>query len=1190
MPPRKGPPPPIDRPLSRAYLREFVGWSTAYPPGQSEPNSLRLMENVNVDRNGALQVRYGLRYLTYTETPGLDPEQPDAPGTSLGLEVIGSPELFYQNDGSPALLFAVRETGPTLMKDRVGFRVALFNQVEHVVHTIDDPEVGFLVPQGFDILNFNKGTTHVEYLQINNRILALSNNGEPARMFFVGGQKMAKRLKAISVPDWNDAHKLTAFHPDAGWINGRTSTTRINTVLNPSFEIGTRFWTKSAATRWKTVEDPGVQGSMVLEVESAPTRTNMVPIPLHEESSPWFTGWLPGVGNPTLSANNGYLQISPQNDQEFLANGPRIIDSVVSDGKYQVALDIQADGGAKPIIVLESFAANGMPLGSRVVDIDITQGRWVSPALDASTGAVSLQLHLGGRGTPEQASVQFRNLVVCPNGEPTDMFHGGSGVDYYWTGAEDKSASVYHPPRDITVQTNPYAIIKGPNPVAGSISLKKMQAADSTANVSVLVYTSNYTNPNKEGTSVEPTADVAVGTDWARFGALRSPVVGGYVSSALQVIFYAAKRGERFRMGAGMMETAASYTLPYFDGSTPSDADTVHKWYGVFSNLPHEGPSQEIQYGGTGTMGPETPTEKTLFAAKTGETVAKMNPYKIAFFYTFENEIGESAGSRITEQRISRPWSNWVWETPNAAGEPSGTYTPTPEAVADQLVVQLPQSVYDTAVLEGALRWNLYAFAWSDQEPVPVVAQLVATQDINPDQSEGAAPLPYEIAGWIRVTPSRRATTDDTVLPTQENRVNSSIPPQHRNGLVAGDRMVLVGSPSQPATISWSSSAPGRYTMFTPNRGGGQKTLTSGNLNLPYSVVLWQNPQSIDTLTILCSDDNGRSTSYYMQPASLQAGNTGLASIMGFEETTSTPGTVAPFGAEVLNNALYRPLDRFLLKSTASNYNINHKTQTDKIANMWRLLESRQWIMSGQLDNRLFYLVHNPRGELLIPGCKGNEIWVYDVAAENGHWARFLVQGSALKPITIGAQSYMSVSCPDGVYYFDESYLKDDYTDYQGLVRQRPIPWMFETNTQGANRAHDAWAHLQQVGVVLGNFRGSLKYGVRGWSLNGKRVDISKIATDKDEPPPPEQKWDIEDVLLIRRDMKEWYFYASSLEGVPGTGQIGVVQYRYTPVSVNVGYEFGSIETFEYGADAGSNGTAYSRNGIPQTYLDYARP
>lgn len=52
---------PIDRPLSKAYLREFTGWSTAYPPGLSDPTSLRQMENAWITREGAAAIRPGMR-------------------------------------------------------------------------------------------------------------------------------------------------------------------------------------------------------------------------------------------------------------------------------------------------------------------------------------------------------------------------------------------------------------------------------------------------------------------------------------------------------------------------------------------------------------------------------------------------------------------------------------------------------------------------------------------------------------------------------------------------------------------------------------------------------------------------------------------------------------------------------------------------------------------------------------------------------------------------------------------------------------------------------------------------------------------------------------------------------------------------------------------------------------------------
>src|SRR6188768_1401078 len=99
MPPKKRPPAPIDRPRS-----------TAYPPGLSEPNSIRVMENVQVTREGAARVRPGLRSYMRTKSP---------------LPIVGSHEVFYLPTGK-AYLVAVRETvdvGTEDEREIVGFRV-----------------------------------------------------------------------------------------------------------------------------------------------------------------------------------------------------------------------------------------------------------------------------------------------------------------------------------------------------------------------------------------------------------------------------------------------------------------------------------------------------------------------------------------------------------------------------------------------------------------------------------------------------------------------------------------------------------------------------------------------------------------------------------------------------------------------------------------------------------------------------------------------------------------------------------------------------------------------------------------------------------------------------------------------------------------------------------------------------------
>src|SRR5690349_10608439 len=172
MPPKAKIPAPIDRPLSRAYLREFTGWSTAYPPGLSDPTSLRRMENVLINKDGSARIRPGLRYLSYETLPVDDPF---AEGVGIAETPVGTHEAFYLDNGDKAYLFAVLEDD-----NSVGFRVLIPKSEGSLVYALTDPEIGFDIPQTEATLNFpaddngEQKTTYVKYLQIDNKIFALS--------------------------------------------------------------------------------------------------------------------------------------------------------------------------------------------------------------------------------------------------------------------------------------------------------------------------------------------------------------------------------------------------------------------------------------------------------------------------------------------------------------------------------------------------------------------------------------------------------------------------------------------------------------------------------------------------------------------------------------------------------------------------------------------------------------------------------------------------------------------------------------------------------------------------------------------------------------------------------------------------------------------------------------------------------
>lgn len=1181
-------PAPIDRPLSRAYLRTFTGWSTAYPPGLSEPTSLRKMENLYVDRNGALCVRPGLKYLSFATTPDSNPDIDGDPGVAVDRPMVGTQEPFYITTGDEAqrcLLFAVRELDNT-----VGFRCMLFTGILPVVHHLTDVEIGFYIPQGEPAIAFSADTTHVEYLQIDNKILALSDAGEEVRLFNVGAKLSAKRLGAISMPQWEDTQKLRVVHPDSAWTNLQGLTTRRNELYNPSFEAGGAYWARSVAGAWRTVTSSPNSGTVRLELSSAPARHNIIHAPLTRVTTPsiGIMGWYSDktYGTPKLSVDGAYLKITdaagPGNFRAYAAKMNRGADANTS---YKVALDFAQGSAVDPFIQIGFYSASGALIGSmKTFWIPGSSGRYVSPAFTSPNGTTVMRLHVGGKNTGKGSTyVKVKSVVFCEADQSTTAFDGTSGTNYFWTGTAHKSSSVYHPPQDVSITSHRV-------PVKATKSFYASIFVTSTLAKNWALRVRSFDKDVKEVFGVDANGATTAGGGWVRASAGTAGASATSVSANFTITFPALARNELVFLDSAMIEVGVVAPNLYFDGSTPATATTTNSW--ADKTKPHHIYSvQSIKNVSTPTPAAETPTTKTLIAS--GGSAA--NPYKLALFYTFENEIGESFPSKIREIRTVRPWSNWNWETPNATGEPSGVPTDVAELCADQLVCTIPQEVYDQAVLDGALRWNLYAASWSDQDPVPVLAQLVSSKDIYPEDL-GNQPAAFADAGWMALTPRRGAGLNEMILPTAANRENSSTPPRSRNGLVAGDRMILLGDPvAGMATIRWTSNKPGAYTNFSPSKNGGSKTLTSGNLNIPASVVLWQNPQSVDTLTVLCLGVDGMSVSYYMQPAVINA-QSAATQVMGFEETTSTAGTVTPYGNDVLNNALFRPTDKSLLKSTASNYNISHKPQSDKIENMWRALRSKEWIMSAQLNNRLYYLVHNPYGENLLPGCKGNEIWVYDIAGEAGSWSRWLVQGLALRVVTVGAKDFLAVTKPEGLFYMDQDQRRDEYVvqdstsaDYLKVLTQ-PIPWSLETNTQGANRAHDAWAHLQFIQITLGNFQGTMKYGVRGLDTNGFVINAEKTMSDFGDLPTDGTSWDVDDALQVRRDMKEWFFYASSVDGLDGVGQLNFVQYRYTPVSVNIGYEMGSVETFEYGANVAEGANGYSVNGIVRNTLDYSRP
>ena len=181
----------------------------------------------------------------------------------------------------------------------------------------------------------------------------------------------------------------------------------------------------------------------------------------------------------------------------------------------------------------------------------------------------------------------------------------------------------------------------------------------------------------------------------------------------------------------------------------------------------------------------------------------------------------------------------------------------------------------------------------------------------------------------------------------------------------------------------------------------------------------------------------------------------------------------------------------------------------------------------------------------------------------------------------------MGVTTPQGVFILDDhAHMDQDHMDVETA-----IPWRIVTNTLGANRAHDQWAYVQQISVLLGNVGGTFRYGIRGHDQLGKYHNIFKTYRNPLFPNKGSQLMsDAEDPLLIKQVLKEWFFEASSVtegdEVLPSTGQISSVQFLFTPSGRNIGYQNGDIQTFEYGHAGDPWSQRSTINGVPVPRID----
>jgi hypothetical protein len=490
-------------------------------------------------------------------------------------------------------------------------------------------------------------------LQIDNKILALSNAGEPMRYFTVGTTKSAKRLNSIQRPAWNPSDKLTVVEPTQAWINSGVPTgTRTNLLTNPSFETNLNGWLIDTATeRVRSSSFAMVGGSWSMRLNSRPVKVNYMPTPLGTPAST-SSGWGAGSGiGDVAGATFAINGTSHRLRATFLANSitggsRRYFNAPLSVGiprqpsaeptplLYHACFEIATDGSFFDSVgcMIRFYDSNGTQIGT---DLDTSLSSVVGNRYDFYIGtipstAASARIYPWFKGTATTNSsvawCEIGNVLITDDGHQGTYFDGDSGTDYHWVGSTDTSQSQYHPDANIYAYTSTGVI--GAAPISAGLDYTaqaNVRAGSVPANCHLELewIDSSFTVLSSSvGSTV---ADV--NSSWTLISAIGTAPAGA-VYVGIKLIATSVGFNEVHYVDDVMLEQDNSVN-PYFDGSFTDTSTEQYSW----GSTAHESYSVETVYAAPATLpSANTPAADTLISSD-----ATQNVYNFGFFYTFAN-------------------------------------------------------------------------------------------------------------------------------------------------------------------------------------------------------------------------------------------------------------------------------------------------------------------------------------------------------------------------------------------------------------------------------------------------------------------------------------------------------------------------------------------------------------------------
>lgn len=403
--------------------------------------------------------------------------------------------------------------------------------------------------------------------------------------------------------------------------------------------------------------------------------------------------------------------------------------------------------------------------------------------------------------------------------------------------------------------------------------------------------------------------------------------------------------------------------------------------------------------------------------------------FKVYYAVTANSTVGETAGSPVLSQQVSKDRDMWKPDTENIK--------------------------IKWTTVAGVKSWNVYCGIAADGAGQPKLYCIAS--GIEPGT------LSFMDNGTRAMDISRPLPVD-----------NGTAGPKATRGAVRDGRIFLVGDTDNPYYV-WRGGDYKFELDFSPSNGGGYTPVGAGTKDVPTGIKAYRNGKGDPMITVLTQSSNGGGKRFNLTPTNVTYGSETLV-VWQVTEDSGNDGTDSPDGMIVYNDSLFYP-SRDGFKTTGTKPQLQNILSTDKISNTIQdtISQLNNAAMGGAVglayENRLYWA-------LPVNSPKNSQIWVCDLERKGAWMLPWHIRADWLTLYNDNSgKTHFLISNDDGIFEFSYAIKHSD----------NGVRYISGGTSGQVSFSKDSreWARLIQLRFVLLRPRGQINFSVTAKTEDG---------------------------------------------------------------------------------------------------------